>query len=83
MNSRNDKDWINKVEDELYYRKNCKFVIFLINKHTDNLYVPLKRHSLSVDGYVSQVIKYESIMRMKKRGLDSYISKILLQINHK
>ena len=83
MNSRNAKDWINKVEDELYYRKNCKFVIFLINKHTDKLYAPLKKHSLSTNGYVSQVIKYESIMRMKKRGLDSYISKILLQINNK
>ena len=83
MNSRNAKDWINKVEDELYYRKNCKFVIFLINKYTDKLYAPLKKHSLSTNGYVSQVIKYESIMRMKKRGLDSYISKILLQINNK
>ena len=79
-------DWINKVENEMKYRKNCKFVMFLINKKTDNLYIPLKKHSLSTKGYVSQVIKYESIMRIlkkNKRGLDSYFSKILLQINNK
>ena len=84
MKSNNVNDWINKVENELNYRKNCKFVMFLINNKTDKLYAPLKKHSLSTCGYVSQVIKYESIMRiMKKRGLDSYFSKILLQINNK
>ena len=85
MKSQNIKDWTNTVEKELYHRKNCKFVLFLINNKTDKLYAPLKKHSLCTKGYVSQVIKFESIMRsMKsKRGPDSYFSKILLQINNK
>ena len=85
MKSQNFRDWADVVEQELKYRKNCKFVIFLINNKTDKLYIPLKKHSLCTKGYVSQVIKYESIMKaMKgKRGPDSYFSKILLQINNK
>ena len=85
MKSQNIKDWIQVVEDELHSRKKCKFVIFLINNKTDKLYAPLKKHSLCTKGYISQVIKYESILRaMKnKRGPDSYFSKILLQINNK
>ena len=84
MKSQNIKDWTNTVEKELYHRKNCKFVLFLINNRTDKLYAPLKKHSLCTEGYVSQVIKYESIMRaMKNKRSDSYFSKILLQINNK
>ena len=85
MNSQNIKDWINTVEKELNKRKNCKFVIFLINNKIDKLYAPLKKHSLSTKGYVSQVIKSESILKAKKgrRGPDRYFSKILLQINNK
>ena len=86
MQSQNIKDWTSIVEKELKRRKNCKFVIFLINNKTDKLYGPLKKHSLHTKGYISQIIKYESIMRAikQRRGrLDSYISKILLQINNK
>ena len=86
MQSQNIKDWTNVVDKELKRRKNCKFVIFLINNKTDKLYGPLKKHSLCTKGYISQVIKYESIMRAikQRRGrLDSYFSKILLQINNK
>ena len=86
MKSQNIKDWTNIVEKELNRRKNCKFVIFLINNKTDKLYGPLKKHSLCTKGYISQVIKYESIMRAikQRRGrIDSYFSKILLQINNK
>ena len=85
MKSQNFKDWTNTVEKELNKRKNCKFVMFLINNKNDKLYTPLKKHSLSTKGYVSQVIKYESIMKAMKgrRGPDSYFSKILLQINNK
>ena len=42
MKSNNVNDWINKVENELNYRKNCKLVMFLINNKTDKLYAPLK-----------------------------------------
>ena len=86
MQSQNIKDWTSLVDKELKRRKNCKFVIFLINNKTDKLYGPLKKHSLCTKGYISQVIKYESIMRAikQRRGrLDSYFSKILLQINNK
>ena len=86
MQSQNIKDWTYIVEKELNRRKNCKFVIFLLNNKTDKLYAPLKKHSLCTKGYISQVIKYESIMRAikQRRGrLDSYFSKILLQINNK
>ena len=85
MNSIYAEDWINTVEKELSKRKNCKFVIFLINNKTDRLYTPLKKHSLCTKGYISQVIKLESINKAfkGKKGPDSYFSKILLQINNK
>lgn len=86
MQSQNIKEWTNVVDKELKRRKNCKFVIFLINNKTDKLYGHLKKHSLCTKGYISQVIKYESIMRaikQRKGRLDSYFSKILLQINNK
>ena len=86
MQSQNIKDWTNIVEKELKRRRNCKFVIFLINNKTDKLYGPLKKHSLCTKGYISQVIKYESIIKAikQRRGrIDSYFSKILLQINNK
>ena len=85
MKSQNIKDWTNTVEKELNKRKNYKFVILIKKNKTDRLYAPLKKHSLSTNGYVSQVIKCESILRAMKnrRGPDSYFSKILLQINNK
>ena len=83
MKSNNADEWINVVEKELKVRRNCKFVMFLIKNKSEKFYKELKKHSLSSKGYVSQVINYESIKKMKKRGLDSYISKILLQINNK
>ena len=86
MQSQNIKEWTNVVDKELKRIKNCKFVIFLINNKTDKLYGHLKKHSLCTKGYISQVIKYESIMRaikQRKGRLDSYFSKILLQINNK
>ena len=85
MKSYKAKDWINTVEFELKKRNECKFVIFLLNRDTSELYSELKKHSLYERGYISQVIKSESIFRaMKsKKGPDSYFSKILLQINNK
>ena len=55
--------WINKAE---YYfsnnKNNYSFVIFLI-KENDILYKQLKQHSLCKRGYVSQVVKIETIRR--------------------
>ena len=85
MNSTDYKKWIKKVESELNYRKSCKFVIFLLNKKTKDLYTSLKKHSLCENGYISQVINSDSIFRAtkNKKVADSYFSKILLQINNK
>ena len=82
VNSLYSEVWINKVKSELKYRKTCKFVIFLLGD--PSLYNDLKKHSLCELGYVSQVINLSSFRRaFKKNRLDSYISKILLQINNK
>ena len=84
IRSQNIKDWIYIVEKELQLRKQCKFVIFLLNNKTDKLYSPLKKHSLCEKGYISQVIKYESLIKaIKERRSNYYFSKILLQINNK
>ena len=78
-------DWINIVQEELNIRKTCKFVIFILNSQTNKLYTDLKRHSLCIKGYVSQVIKRESIMRAINSivGPKTFFSKILLQVNCK
>ena len=81
-----ENEWIKTVESELKNRKECKFVIFIIDD--DDLYRKLKKHSLSTKGYISQVIKLGSFYKMNKpdkgkRWYDSYLSKILLQINNK
>ena len=61
------------------------FVIFLLSKNSTELYTELKKHSLHEKGYISQVIKLDSLKKAikNKKGPDSYYSKILLQINNK
>jgi len=75
------EDWMATADD--YFGKGKKrqfdFVIFLLGKN-DRLYPKLKKHSLCQNGYVSQVVKANS---MKKKGAMSVCSKILLQINAK
>ena len=85
MNNSNPSNWIKTVEDEMNKRKNIIFVMFFISNKEDNLYSPLKKHSLSTKGYISQVIKLESLKKNmnSKHGPYSYYSKILLQINNK
>ena len=71
------EDWIATVED---YMSNgeYKFVVFLLDRN-DYIYKNLKVHSLCHNGYVSQVIKVNSL----KKNAMSVCSKILLQINAK
>ena len=75
------KDWINKVEE--YFpqdeESNYDFVVFLLGKNDDKLYTALKSHSLCRNGYISQVVKLNSL----RKGSMSVCSKILLQINAK
>ena len=74
------KDWIDTAEDYLSEgKKDYSFALFLIGDN-DNLYCELKKHSLCTNGYISQVVKEKTI---KKKGLMSICSKILLQINAK
>jgi len=75
------EDWMATADD--YFGKGKKrqfdFVVFLLGKN-DRIYPKLKKHSLCQNGYVSQVVKAAS---MKKKGVMSVCSKILLQINAK
>jgi hypothetical protein len=80
MNSNDFEDWKKTVEKEIE-KKEVKFVIFYISNRNNHLYNKLKKHSNCDNGYISQVIKYESFKNMKKKA--SYISKLLLQINSK
>ena len=54
------------------------FVVFLLDDY-DDIYKDLKVHSLCHNGYVSQVVKFNSL----KKNAMSVCSKILLQINSK
>ena len=71
------EEWINSVEDYLSNGE-YKFVVFLLDRN-DYIYRQLKVHSLCHNGYVSQVVKANSL---RKNAL-SVCSKILLQINSK
>ena len=73
----NAKLWKETVDD---YIKNgeYKFVLFLLDRN-DYIYKDLKVHSLVNRGYVSQVVKVNSLNKNAK----SVCSKILLQINAK
>jgi aubergine-like protein len=73
-------DWLNLAE-EMVKKEKPSFVVFLIDNY-DNIYKELKTHSLCTIGYVSQVIKVESLWKNEKNIL-SYCSKVLLQINSK
>ena len=91
-NNASGQDW--KNEAEKIFKKNSKskylFAIFLLNKN-DSIYPLLKKHSLCYNGYISQVVKVNSLYRKKKgynndnkRQVDlSVCSKIILQINSK
>ena len=72
-------DWTKSVEDYMN-DGDYKFVLFLLDRN-DNIYKNLKIHSLCNNGYVSQVVKVNSLRNPK--NLMSVCSKILLQINSK
>ena len=76
------QDWADTADD--YFGRGKKrefdFVVFLLGKN-DRMYSQLKRHSLCINGYVSQVVKAKTLQ--KKGGTMSVCSKILLQLNAK
>ena len=69
--------WIKKAEEKLTQKK-VNFIVFLLD-NSDKIYRDLKIHSLCTRGYVSQVVKVESL----QKNILSVCSKILLQINAK
>ena len=74
------KDWVCTADEIFGKNKNdYDFAVFLLGRN-DEIYTELKRNSLCKNGYVSQVIKAESI---KTKGVMNVCSKILLQINAK
>ena len=72
-------DWLNKAEEMLENKPS--FIVFLLDNDDNNIYRDLKTHSLCTIGYVSQVVKVESLENEK--NVLSVCSKILLQINSK
>ena len=94
-NNATGQDW--KNEADKIFKKNSKskylFVVFLLDKN-DSIYPLLKKHSLCYNGYISQVVKVNSIYKKNKGGYKgnkdnkkkvdlSVCSKIILQINSK
>jgi aubergine-like protein len=78
MNDRDDaQEWVKAAYDYMK-GKEYTFAVFLLDKN-DKIYKTIKIYSLCIDGYVSQVVKVNSL---KKNAL-SVCAKILLQINAK
>ena len=66
------QDW--KNEADKIFKKNSKskylFAIFLLND--DSIYPLLKKHSLCYNGYISQVVKVNSLYKKNKGGYKGY-----------
>jgi hypothetical protein len=77
MESYNSRDWINEVEGN--NPLDSQIVVFVLDRNTEGLYPTIKTHSLSTKGYLSQVVKTQSL---KKNAL-SVCSNLLKQINSK
>ena len=77
-NNSSANSWINQVEKYISKEQKDFAVVFIINN--ENLYPTLKKYSLCKNGFISQIIKSNTI---NKSGLMSICSKILLQITSK
>jgi len=77
MNSFIGNDWIKEVDT--YNPTEKQIVVYVLDRSTENLYMKIKTHSLSTRGYLSQVVKTQSL---KKNAL-SVCSNLLKQINSK
>ena len=77
----NAQQWINKANDFFGEgEKEYDFALFLLGKNSNYIYPKLKVHSLCTNGYISQIVKVDTLW---KKGIMSICSKILLQINAK
>jgi hypothetical protein len=78
MDSYDGKKWLEEV-DNLKPSSEFQIVVFVLDRGTEHLYNRIKTHSISMRGYISQVVKTQS---MKKNAL-SVCSNLLKQINSK
>ena len=88
-NNARAEDWEYKAGQIFKKNKNQNsknkylFAIFLLNNN-DYIYPTLKKHSLCNNGYISQVVKVNSLYKKNNNKVDlSVCSKIILQINSK
>ena len=93
-NNVNDKNWISEADKKFKNANKSKkkylFAVFLINKN-DSIYPKIKKHSLCTNGYISQIVKVNSLYKKNKGQKINYktpvdlsvCSKIILQINAK
>lgn len=77
MDSYSSADWLKEVDG--FNPTKFQIVVFLLDRGTENLYTRIKAHSLTLRGYLSQVVKTFSL---KKNAL-SVCSNLLKQINSK
>ena len=81
----NAQQWIDKADE--YFgegKKENDFALFLLGNNSNYLYPKLKVHSLCTNGFISQIIKLDTLWEADKdRTIMSICSKILLQINAK
>ena len=76
-------EWIDSAEYYFGKGKNTyKFAVFLLYGN-EEFYIDIKIHSLCTNGYVSQVVRIDSLYDKNDRISLSVCSKILLQINAK
>ena len=79
----NAQQWIDKANE--YFgegKKENDFALFLLGNNSNYLYPKLKVHSLCTNGFISQIIKLDTLWEADKdRTIMSICSKILLQIN--
>jgi len=77
MESYSSKDWVEEVDS--FKPLDYQIVVYVLDRNTEGLYLNLKKHSLCTRGYLSQVVKTQSL---KKNAL-SVCSNLLKQINSK
>ena len=84
-NNANSQKWIGEANKYFGLRKkDYDFALFLLGEKSNKIYPKLKVHSLCTNGYISQVVKVDTLWRGdKERTIMGICSKILLQINAK
>lgn len=77
VNSYDPKKWLEEVDS--FNPSKFQIVVFVLDRGTEHLYNRIKYHSLTMRGYLSQVVKTQSL---RKNAL-SVCSNLLKQINSK